>query len=67
VIGLAIGLIGAVAIGRTMGGLLYGLSPSDPVTFFVVPVLLTLVVASATWLPARRAARLEPITALRSD
>jgi putative ABC transport system permease protein len=50
-----------------MAGLLFGMSPSDPITFVGVPLLLSLVVAAATWLPARRAARLEPISALRSD
>jgi predicted permease len=67
VIGLALGLIGAFAVARGMGGLLFGLSPSDPITFVGVPLVLALVVAAATWLPARRAARLEPMSALRSD
>ena len=66
-VGLVIGLIGAVAVAGTMRGLLYGLSPSDPITFVGVPLLLAMVVAAATWLPARRAARLEPMNALRSD
>lgn len=66
-VGLAIGLVGAFAVARAMGGLLYGLSPSDPITFVAVPLVLALVVAAATWLPARRAARLEPMNALRSD
>jgi putative ABC transport system permease protein len=43
------------------------LGTSDPITFVVVALLLALVVAAATWLPARRAARLEPMNALRSD
>jgi ABC-type antimicrobial peptide transport system permease subunit len=67
VIGLVVGLIGAFAIARTMAGLLFGMSPSDPITFVGVPVVLALVVMAATWLPARRAARLEPMSALRSD
>jgi ABC-type antimicrobial peptide transport system permease subunit len=66
-VGLALGLMGAFAVARAMGGLLFGLSPSDPITFVVVPLVLALVVAGATWLPARRAARLEPMSALRSD
>jgi putative ABC transport system permease protein len=59
-------LIGAV-VARAMAGLLFGLSPSDPITFFIVPLVLALVVVAATWSPARRAARLEPMSALRSD
>ena len=66
-IGLGIGLVGAVGVARAMGGLLYGLSPGDPVTFVVVPVALAVVVLLATWLPARRAVRLDPVAALRSE
>ena len=50
-----------------MEGLLYGLSPSDPVTFAIAPLTLALVVLLATYLPARRAVKLDPIAALRSD
>jgi ABC-type antimicrobial peptide transport system permease subunit len=66
-IGLVIGLVGAVAVARAIAGLLFGLSPSDPITFTGVPLVLALVVMAATWLPARRAAQLEPMNALRSD
>ena len=54
-------------VARAMGGLLFGLSPSDPITFIGVPLVLALVVMAATWLPTRRAARLESMSALRSD
>ncbi|MEX2154924.1 MAG: ABC transporter permease [Gemmatimonadaceae bacterium] len=67
IIGLAIGLAGALAVARTMAGLLFGLSPSDPVTFTLVPLALGAVVLVATYLPARRAAKLDPVAALRSD
>ena len=50
-IGLALGLVGAFAVARAMAGLLFGLSPSDPITFVAVPLTLALVVAAATWLP----------------
>jgi putative ABC transport system permease protein len=64
---LALGLIGAFAVARTMAGLLFGMSPSDPITFIGVPLVLALVVMAATWLPARRAAQLQPMIALRND
>jgi predicted permease len=67
VIGLAVGLIGAALVARLMAGLLVGLSPSDPVTFAAVPLTLALVVLIATYLPARRVTRLDPVAALRTD
>jgi predicted permease len=66
-VGLGIGLVGALGVARAMGGLLYGLSPGDPVTFVLVPLILGIVVLLATWLPARRAVRLDPVAALRSE
>jgi predicted permease len=66
-IGLAIGLAGAAFVARLMAGLLYGLSPADPVTFALVPLGLTIVVLVATWIPARRAVKLDPVVALRTD
>jgi predicted permease len=66
-IGLVLGLVGAFAVARAMGGILFGLSPGDPVTFAAVPIVLAVVVLAATWLPARRAVQLDPIDALRSD
>jgi len=66
-IGLVIGLALAVIVARSMASLLYGLSASDPVTFALVPIVLALVVLVATYLPARRAVRLDPMTALRAE
>jgi predicted permease len=67
VVGLGLGLAGAIGVARAMGRLLYGLSPGDPVTFVVVPLTLGAVVVLATYLPARRAVKLDPVTALRSE
>jgi predicted permease len=66
-LGLVIGLLTAGVVAKLMSGLLYGLSPSDWVTFTVAPLCLTVVVVVATFLPARRAVRLDPVSALRSD
>ena len=65
-IGLIIGLVGAAFVARLMAGLLVGLSPSDPLTFATVPLTLAVVVLVATYLPARRVTRLDPVTALRT-
>ncbi len=64
-IGLALGLGGAFAVSRVVSGLLFGLSVIDPVTFVGVAAVLTLVAALATYIPARRASRLDPLLALR--
>jgi len=63
--GLVIGLVAAFALRRIATPLLYGITPSDPVTMLAVAAVLLGVGALATWLPARRAARLDPVRALR--
>ncbi len=65
--GLGVGLAGAFFMAKAMGSLLYGLSPADPLTFALVPITLAIVVLFATWLPARRAVTLDPLTALRNE
>jgi putative ABC transport system permease protein len=65
-IGIAVGLLGALGSARLMGSLLYGVAPSDPVTFGAVVAVLALVALAACWIPARRALRIAPATALRS-
>jgi putative ABC transport system permease protein len=66
-IGLALGLVGAVGTARLMAGLLYGVSPLDVATFVAVTALLGLATLAANWVPARRAARGDPLVALRAD
>jgi putative ABC transport system permease protein len=65
--GVAIGLAGAAAVTRLMRALLFGVSPTDVATFAGVIVAVGSVAALATWLPARRAARVDPVVALRTD
>jgi ABC-type antimicrobial peptide transport system permease subunit len=65
--GLVVGLGGALMLTRLMTGVLYGVKATDPLTFAGVGVILLGVAALASWLPARRAARLDPVEALRSD
>jgi len=67
VLGLVIGVPAALAMGRGIGGLLYGVRPGDPATFVGIPVLLGAVALLASMVPARRATRVEPIVALRSE
>ncbi len=66
-LGLALGLIGAFGVTRFMAALLYGISPSDPPTYVALSSVLALVGVLACWLPARRATRVDPMIALRSD
>jgi predicted permease len=66
-VGLAIGAGGALAAGRTLRGLLYDVSPTDPGTFAAVGVVLTATALFACYWPARRAARLDPVEALRHE
>ena len=66
-VGTALGLAIAVAVTRLMGELLYGVSPTDPIVFGAVIGIIVLVGFAACWLPARRAAALDPLTALRHE
>ena len=66
-IGLVVGLVGALVLTRVMSGLLFGVSATDITTFGVIPIVLGMVTLLATYVPARRATRVEPIVAVRSE
>ena len=66
-IGVSAGLLLGVGLGRALAGLLYHVSPFDPVAFVGAPVVLAVVAAVACYLPARRATRIDPLTALRAE
>jgi ABC-type antimicrobial peptide transport system permease subunit len=66
-IGLLIGLATALALTRLMSGLIYGIQPHDPLTFTGVLALLALVALGASYFPALRATRVDPMVALRYE
>ncbi len=65
--GLALGLLLALATGKVVSSMLYQVSSLDPITFTVAPIVLALAGLLATWLPARRATRISPMAALRTE
>jgi ABC-type antimicrobial peptide transport system permease subunit len=67
VIGGLLGIAGAAGLSRLLGSLLYGVAALDPATFLLTPLLLVATALLASYLPARRATRIDPVTALRND
>ena len=66
-IGIGIGLFGAFWLTQFMSKLLYEISPTDRFTFILIPLVLALVVLCASWIPARRATKVDPLVALRHE
>jgi ABC-type antimicrobial peptide transport system permease subunit len=65
--GIALGLLGSLAVTRVLASLLYEVSVNDPATFLAVPLVIAGAAFAACWLPARRAARTDPVGSLRAE
>jgi putative ABC transport system permease protein len=67
IIGGAVGLVGGLMMSHLLAGLLYAVRPTDPPTFLIVAFILVVVALLASFVPARRAMRVDPIVALRFE
>jgi putative ABC transport system permease protein len=67
IIGVALGLMAALALTRVMEGLLFGVSATDPLTYMIIALLLMFVALLACYIPARRATKVDPLIALKSE
>jgi putative ABC transport system permease protein len=65
--GIALGIVASIGVTRVMAAMLFGVSPTDPMTYVAVSAVLASVALVATYLPARRAARVDPVIALRAE
>ena len=63
--GCIVGALGVAAIGRVARSILFGIAPQDPLTLVSAAAVLLAAVLAASWLPARRAARIDPVSAIR--
>jgi putative ABC transport system permease protein len=66
-VGVVLGIAGALAVTRLLRDLLFEVSATDPLVFVIVPITFALVALIASWLPARRAASVDPMIALRDE
>jgi putative ABC transport system permease protein len=66
VVGLVLGLVGAVVAGGVMRGLLFGVAPDDPATLVSVALMMAAIGVGACWIPAVRAARIDPAITMRA-
>jgi putative ABC transport system permease protein len=66
-IGVVVGVAGALAFRRFLSGLLYGVKPTDPLTLVLVSLILTAIALLASYIPARRATKEDPLAALRYE
>jgi len=66
-IGVGVGLIGSIALARAFTSMVFGITPTDPVTYFGVALVLVLAAVGASLMPARRASRVSPMVALRQE
>jgi ABC-type antimicrobial peptide transport system permease subunit len=65
--GMAVGLLGAFGVGHLVGDFLVGIAPTDAITYASVSALIALVALAASYIPARRAAKVDPVVALRYE
>ena len=66
-VGVALGIAGAVAATRLLASLLFEVTTTDPVTFILVPLCMTVIAAAASYLPARQAAQVDPMISLSTE